>query len=315
MYRSGLSELNERIRKVRRTLEEREAIRERLDVLGDREMACHAAVAELRARLQAEDRTARRLAGWGPRAFVAAARGDRGPKLSAARRQALRTKERLDEILADLGAYDAQRLDLERQLDRLDAIEPELERLVAEKEAWVREHGGPDAAALAAIARETATLQELEAALEEAVDAGRAAQSALAHVDRSLKSASELSKAALATRIRARATAIVSHLEAARIYIDRAQLALGRFQDRALAVGGWPEAAQRESGFPVDLRFVAVVPAWLVGLGMARALAAASETVERVALAVQRLEVRLAAARDRLTRLRGEREAILARWG
>lgn len=171
----------------------------------------------------------RALEGLSLMRLVATLRGDRQERIDEEQKVLLRCKLKRDEAAAAIAPLEERLQAVRAVLAELAAVDAERDRLLAQKEQWLRDRGGETGARLVAAATASG---ELAAKVREIVEAEAAGEAALAELDQALE---QLRRARSWGTIDlfggGMLTSMVKHdrLDEGKRHVDRAQVALRRY--------------------------------------------------------------------------------------
>jgi hypothetical protein len=170
-------------------MRERELLLRRHVELRNRLNAQSTEMTELRARHALGQRNVDRLEGLSLTRVFLALRGARGDELARERAEADAARHRVAEAEARLAAVRAELTTVDARLARLTGVPERHQAALDDKERYLREAGGPEAAPLIALAEERGRLEAELRELAEATTAADSARKAVAELARHVDSA------------------------------------------------------------------------------------------------------------------------------
>ena len=174
-------------------MRERELLLRRHVELRSRLTAQSTEVTELRARYSLEQRDVDRLESLSFARVLLALRGAREDELARGRAEADAARYRVAEAEARLAAIRAELTTVDARLARLTGVPARHQAALDDKERYLCQAGGPEAARLIALAEERGRLEAELRELDEAASAADTARKALAEVERHVDSAANWS--------------------------------------------------------------------------------------------------------------------------
>lgn len=186
---ASLAEVNERLLAVKAKMAERSRLQSRLEALRRDEPELEARVKALRRQMERDGRDVRRLEGMSLTALFHELLGSREERLVKERREFLAAKLKHDEAAARLATVRSDRAAAEQTLAGFGALDEEYTRVVASKEELLKSEETARAREFFALGEQEAEARRRAKELEEAVDAGRAAEVELRRLVGSLDSA------------------------------------------------------------------------------------------------------------------------------
>ena len=224
-----LEDLNERLARSRERLARGEGARARRARVQQAREACAAEVQALEQRVAREAKDVAKLEGLSLAALFASVLGDKSQKLRKERRELLAAELKLGTARQELAELEGQADELDAQLRELERERRAYDALLDRKESWLRQHGGPQAEAIFALAEEEGELAAQLREIEEALRAGRRAEDCLNACQAALGKAQGwgtfdlLGGGVLSTMAKR------SNMDRARAEAEAAQAALSRF--------------------------------------------------------------------------------------
>lgn len=262
-----LSEWNERLQVCSRDLANKrkwssslDRVREELDKQKRLEQSCLAM-------LTREEQDVERLNHSTLAQFWYGLLGKLEEKLQTEEREIVEAKLKYDAARAQVRLLESQQAELIGQLAEVADADSRLERLKAEKEAWIREHDAGTAAALASLSERIGAAQAKLIEIREAEQAGKAARESLRQAEDRLESAANwgtydmLGGGMISTAIKH------GRIDEARDHIHEAQHRLRRFADELRDVHMRSDAGAPEIGGFLgfaDYFFDGLISDWMV---------------------------------------------------
>ncbi len=188
-------------------------------------------------------------------------------KLQAEEREMVEAKLKFDAASAQVRMLEAQQAELIGQLAEVADADRRLERLKAEKEAWIRDHDAQAAATLETLSAQIGTAQAKLTEIREAEQAGKTARESLRRAEERLESAANwgtydmLGGGMISTAIKH------GRIDEARDHIHEAQHRLRRFADELQDVNMRSDASAPEIGSFLgfaDYFFDGLITDWMV---------------------------------------------------
>lgn len=188
-------------------------------------------------------------------------------KLQAEEREMVEAKLKYDAACAQVRMLETQQAELIGRLAEVADADSRLERLKAEKEAWIRDHDAETAATLEALSAQVGAAQAKLTEIREAEQAGKAARASLRLAEERLESAANwgtydmLGGGMISTAIKH------GRIDEARDHIHQAQYQLRRFADELKDVDMRAGAAAPEIGGFLgfaDYFFDGLISDWMV---------------------------------------------------
>lgn len=268
---------------------------------------------DLRRRLYAEQADVDRLNRRSLAALFYAVTGQKAERLAVEEREALEAAVRHDAAVRELESLDA---DLRRTAETLCAVsgcERRYAETLEQKKQAIRTAGGADAERIVQLENELLACANVKREAEEAVEAGRQAQSVAESVLEALDSAEgwgtwDLIGGGLVTDL-------VKHdrIDTAQEQIEMLQVQLRRFSAELSDVKVFADMQVRADGFLrfADFFFDDFVSAWMVLDRVGRSKAQVEQVRQQVAEALKRLSAMLDETERTALRLRGELDALV----
>jgi hypothetical protein len=267
----------------------------------------------LRAVLQKEGRDVEKLEGLSLAALFHAVLGDKPDQLKKEKEEYLQAKLRHDACQSGVEHLRQEFDGMEKRLAALGNPAAEYAAVLAEKEAALRESGGPEGRALVELEERLADLRADRKELGEALGAGRAALSSLEGVRACLRSASNwgawdmLGGGLIATHVKH------TKIDEARARAHTAQAALSRFQRECRDVRAAPHIGIEVGSFATfaDYFFDGLIADWFVQSKIHGSLESTDRAIAGVEAALRRLERRAGEVQEPLDAVEAERRRRL----
>jgi hypothetical protein len=311
-----LAELNERLARLRERLSDRERLSARRASARWQRDALESELERHRQTVEHERRDVERLEGLGLTALFATLLGDKLEKLRVEQKELLAAKLKYDECFERAASLDRDLDGLNAALAELEGVEGEREAALAEKEQWLRQHGGEGADELFAFAEEEGRLAAERRELAEALEAGEEARDALSECRERLGSAKGWGTFDMLGGGLISTLAKHSHVDRARDCAARAQAALARFGRELEDVGERGDLAVELESFTrfADWFFDNLIVDWMVQSKILRSLQSVEEAIDQVDAVLARVDAQWQRTAAELERVAAERRRRVEEW-
>lgn len=262
-----VAEWNERLQACKEKMRLSQLWESRLASLRGQLLEQYRAVDQCRLRLLGEEQDVDRLREPSLSRFMMNLFGRLEDKLREEEREAAEAKLKYDAACSALTDMELEQTELIAKLADIGQPDTEYERLLSEKEAWIRDHDPSTTARLEELSEEIASREAMRKEIREAVGAGSAVSAALGNAEDHLDSAGGwgtydlIGGGLISTMIKH------DHIDEARGYIHEAQNSLRRFNKELqdLKLTGLDDSA-RIGGFATfaDFFFDGFIADWIV---------------------------------------------------
>ncbi|MAT13647.1 MAG: hypothetical protein CMJ46_00025 [Planctomyces sp.] len=272
---------------------------------------------QLKARWQAEQADVKRLEGLSITGLFYTVLGSREQQLEKERQEMLAAWLKYEESEETIAEIKAEIESLKADKSKFTTAESDYQRLVAEKEEWLRNAGTPEGAWLIEVSDELAELDSDYRELSEAIQAGEAALNHLKSTQSSLNSAGNwgtwdmLGGGSISTFVKH------SRLDDARSHAHRAQRELAHFQEELADVSQRIHIDLKIDGLTsfADYFFDGLIVDWLVQSRINKAQSSCANAIEAVRGLLSQCRHQRADLTDRIESLTSERKRILDQNG
>jgi len=304
---------NERLTELKQKMRNRQKWEDRLQRLNDQAKQLRNRVVELEIQLEKENEDVEKLMRLSWANLFHTLLRSKEEQLELERQQALAAALRLQETRQALKSLEDEIADLKGQLAGVIGADAEYERLLRQKEEWMRAERLPSVKRLAELDESIADFTVKRKEIREAADAGRRLQAALRDVEQSLSDAKKwgtwdmLGGGMISTAVKH------SHIDRANERLRKAEQLMHRFEQELADVHRTVDLGIEVGGFVkfADYFFDGLISDWVVQRKISDSLEHVRAELRKVDNALRSLENEERQAEAELERLKNERIALI----